>query len=98
MTADPDRRGDPAPATDQVAADLLGDDQPVDGARDAPEDATPDSGLPQSLPLPVTGNDTVDEALARLAAVEGLPTDEHVEVYEDVQGRLQRALADLDGR
>ena len=38
------------------------------------------------------------EALARLAELDALPTAEHAQVYEDVQGRLHRALADLDGR
>ena len=48
-------------------------------------------------PLPETGDDRVDEALAELAAIAGQPPSEHVAVYEDVHRRLQDTLADLDG-
>lgn len=44
-----------------------------------------------------TGHADVDAALARLLELEALPTAEHVAVFEDVHGRLQEALAELDG-
>jgi hypothetical protein len=47
---------------------------------------------------PRTGHEGVDAALALLADVDQQPVAHHAEVYEDVQGRLQHALADLDGR
>lgn len=47
---------------------------------------------------PITGNDGVDAAVRRLAELDGLPTVEHAGVFDDVQGRLQHALSDLDGR
>lgn len=48
--------------------------------------------------LPVTGEARVDDALARLADLEGMPIGEHVAVYEDVQRRLHDTLADLAGQ
>lgn len=44
-----------------------------------------------------TGNTDVDAAIGRLAEVDELPTSEHVAVFEDVHGRLHRALAEVDG-
>lgn len=44
-----------------------------------------------------TGHAEVDAALARLGELEALPIAEHVAVFEDVHGRLQEALAELDG-
>lgn len=43
-----------------------------------------------------TGNAEVDAALARLADADGLPTQAHIEVYEDVHRGLRDALAALD--
>lgn len=48
--------------------------------------------------LPVTGEARVDDALARLGDLDGMPVDEHVAVYEDVQRRLHDTLADLAGQ
>jgi hypothetical protein len=38
------------------------------------------------------GDPRVDEAVARLDDLEQRPVGEHVEVFEDVHGRLQAAL------
>lgn len=54
---------------------------------------------PVALELAVwepTGESRVDAALDRLHDLDGLPTVDHVEVYEDVHRRLQEALADLE--
>ncbi len=48
--------------------------------------------------LPITGEARVDDALGRLADLQGLPVHEHVEVFEDVQRRLHETLADLAGQ
>lgn len=48
--------------------------------------------------LPVTGEARVDDALARLGDLNGMPIGEHVSVYEDVQRRLHDTLADLAGQ
>ena len=48
--------------------------------------------------LPITGEARVDDALGRLADLQGLPVHEHVAVFEDVQCRLHETLADLAGQ
>jgi hypothetical protein len=50
---------------------------------------------PTSEPIPAAA-ESVRPALERLAALDALPTPEHVEVYEDVHRRLHGALSDLD--
>jgi hypothetical protein len=48
--------------------------------------------------LPITGEARVDDALGRIADLQGLPVHEHVDVFEDVQRRLHETLADLAGQ
>lgn len=43
-----------------------------------------------------TGVPAADDAAARLEALDNAPLEEHVEIFEDVHGRLQEGLADLD--
>ncbi|WP_406204998.1 hypothetical protein OH807_29890 [Kitasatospora sp. NBC_01560] len=52
--------------------------------------------LPLGVELSPTGHPAVDAGLARLAALDGVPTDAHVAVYEDVHQRLTDTLAALD--
>jgi hypothetical protein len=47
---------------------------------------------------PATGDARVDEAVARLADLAGLPVAEHPPVFEYVHERLTEALGDLDVR
>ena len=47
---------------------------------------------------PSTGDARVDEAVARLDELAGLPTAEHPAVFEYVHERLTEALGDLDVR
>ncbi|MFC9328254.1 hypothetical protein [Kitasatospora sp. NPDC057015] len=63
--------------------------------------AVPAAGRgPEALPLGVefqpTGHPEVDGALGRLVALDGVPTEAHVPVYEDVHRRLGETLAALD--
>lgn len=44
-----------------------------------------------------TGDHAVDEALTRLAALEGAPLREHVAVFDGVHTALQDRLADTEG-
>lgn len=44
-----------------------------------------------------TGVPAVDVAVEKLKELDGLPTGEHVAVYDEVHRLLQDALADLDG-
>jgi hypothetical protein len=48
-------------------------------------------------PPPPTGVPAVDAAVEKLQELDGLPTGEHVAVYDEVHRLLQDALADLDG-
>lgn len=110
MTTAADRPHEPAAVATPAVPDDLADEADRDStvyaddrpARDAAPlgdvEPTSETVVARSLPLPVTGNDMVDEALARMADLDDRTTAEHAEIYEDVQGRLQRALADLDGR
>jgi hypothetical protein len=47
---------------------------------------------------PGTGDARVDEAVARLGDLAGLPVAEHPAVFEYVHERLTEALGDLDVR
>ena len=50
--------------------------------------------LAVSLQVEPTSDMRVDSALARMQDVSNLPTDEHVEIFDEVHRRLQDALAD----
>ncbi|MFF2662104.1 hypothetical protein ACFVUH_32690 [Kitasatospora sp. NPDC058032] len=52
--------------------------------------------LPLGVDLSPTGHPEVDAGLARLEALDEVPTDAHVAVYEDVHQRLADTLAALD--
>ena len=74
----------PAPVTDEpVAAAEVGAAQPA-GMRRA------------VVPRPSTGDARVDDAVARLDDLAGLPVAEHLAVFEYVHERLTEALGDLD--
>lgn len=64
----------------------------------AEESSTPQAPVVSMATLPITGEARVDDALGRLADLQGLPVHEHVEVFEDVQRRLHETLADLAGQ
>jgi hypothetical protein len=80
-----------------------GEDLPVesvdaDDVAPAVEDGEPGLIATQLDVLDVepTGDPRVDDALDRMRDLAGLPTADHVEIYEDVHRRLQGALTDLD--
>lgn len=58
-----------------------------------PEHAAPEHAAPGP---PESGDGRVDQALARLADLDGLPIDEHPAVFEAVHGGLTAALGTLD--
>ncbi|MER5886018.1 hypothetical protein ABT160_19540 [Streptomyces sp. NPDC001941] len=85
-TADgPPRQEHPAPAGPA----------PQDPPREAAEPGAP---APLGVPRPPTGHAGVDARLERLADVDHLPADGHLEVYEDVHRGLRDALTALDAR
>ena len=65
---------------------------------DVQESLVPQAPVVSMETLPITGEARVDDALGRLADLQGLPVHEHVEVFEDVQRRLHETLADLAGQ
>ncbi|MGI8336913.1 hypothetical protein ACRYCC_43820 [Actinomadura scrupuli] len=70
-----------------------------DHVRPAPPAPTPPGrpGAPAGPPPPEpTGDERVDEAVARLAELGGAPVSRHVEIFEDVHRRLQDVLAAID--
>lgn len=44
-----------------------------------------------------TGNPAVDQVLSRLAELDEIPIDQHVEVFESAHGSLRRALDGAEG-
>jgi hypothetical protein len=65
-----------------------------------PEDNSQDPSSERTVvSLPQTGDDRVDDAVAGLTRLPGLPADEHVTVLEEVHGRLRDILGELsEGR
>jgi hypothetical protein len=60
---------------------------------------TPEAGQrvePLGVAVEATGNAEVDAAVERLRDADALPTDAHIEVYEDVHAGLRNALTALD--
>jgi hypothetical protein len=64
----------------------------------APEHAAPDQAGPDQVgpDQAGTGDDRVDEALARLGDLGALPVDEHPAVFEHVHRGLTAALGSLE--
>ncbi|MDN5382996.1 hypothetical protein QEP66_12965 [Streptomyces sp. LB8] len=67
-----------------------------EGAADLGGDPT--APAPLGVPRTPTGDAEVDAALERLGDADHLTTDGHLQVYEDVHGRLRDALTALDAR
>jgi hypothetical protein len=74
------------------------EDFETDSADFEEEIAAPQAPIVSMETLPITGEARVDDALGRLADLQGLPVHEHVDVFEDVQRRLHETLADLAGQ
>ncbi|MEU3688969.1 hypothetical protein [Streptomyces narbonensis] len=65
-------------------------------AAGAAEDHEPAAPAPLGVARELTGHADVDAHLARLAEVDHLPADGHLEVYEDVHRGLRAELTSLD--
>ena len=79
---------------DETSDSLLGQDSELF----TEEVSAPQAPIVSMDTLPITGEARVDDALGRLADLQGLPVNEHVDVFEDVQRRLHETLADLAGQ
>ncbi|MFF1689856.1 MULTISPECIES: hypothetical protein [unclassified Streptomyces] len=84
---------DSHPDPDQVPDQAAGAPE----ARDEPS-YEPAAPAPLGVPRTPTGNADVDAGLDRLADVDHLTADGHIEVYEDVHRGLRDALTALDAR
>lgn len=58
--------------------------------------SVPAPSTPRPEPPPPSGLPAVDAAVQQLGALEELPVEAHVEVFDDAQRRLHDALAELD--
>jgi hypothetical protein len=78
---------------DAVSPAPVTDEQAVGAEAGAVERAGPRWAV---APRPSTGDARVDDAVARLDDLAGLPVAEHLAVFEYVHERLTEALGDLD--
>ncbi|MFD4660601.1 hypothetical protein ACFWP2_33875 [Kitasatospora sp. NPDC058444] len=78
------------------AAHRREDVHPPEAVRGAGPSESAASARPPGLEPVPTGHPGVDAALARLEALDGVPAEAHVAVYEDVHQRLVDTLAALD--
>ncbi len=81
-------------SSEESTTSLLGEDSGLF----VEEVVVPQAPIVSMETLPITGEARVDDALGRLADLQGLPVHEHVDVFEDVQRRLHETLADLAGQ
>ncbi|MEW1864762.1 hypothetical protein AB0399_31070 [Streptomyces sp. NPDC088194] len=85
---------EPRPATDP---DPTPPDAPGTAAEQPPTVAEAERRAePLGVTVEATGNAEVDAAVERLRDADALPTDAHIEVYEDVHAGLRNALTALD--
>lgn len=87
---------EPAPS-DAMPADQVSSDPAHPDAGQAEPD--PDTAYAHSMqpdPAPddevTTGHDEIDTAVRRLDELDGLPVEQHGEVYDELHGRLRDAL------
>ncbi|HEY5834165.1 hypothetical protein [Streptomyces sp.] len=80
----------PGPLSEATRAPMAGAE--TGGA--APEAPRPPG--PLGVAVGMTGNAEVDAVVVRLGDADELPTEAHIEVYEDVHQGLREALASLD--
>ncbi|GAA4782488.1 hypothetical protein [Streptomyces ziwulingensis] len=87
------------PERDPAEQDLAEQD-PAEQGLAGPDPAEPDPAAPAPLGVPrtPTGDPGTDALLERLADADHLPTDGHLQVYEDVHRGLRDALTALDAR
>ncbi|WP_198942380.1 hypothetical protein [Streptomyces sp. CB02261] len=85
--------GSASVALPHTASEGGSEDHPEAGSEPAHAPAAP---APLGVARELTGHPGVDAHLARLAEVDDLPADGHLEVYEDVHRGLRAELTSLD--
>ncbi len=90
----------PGPASEVPSEDEQVPHEPVPHEQAPYEETAPDPDDPRPLAVQraATGHAEVDAKLERLADVDHLATDGHIEVYEDVHAGLRDTLTALDAR
>jgi hypothetical protein len=78
-----------------MMAEAAGTDTPAGPASGRKGEAA-GGPLPLGVRLEATGHLEVDGLVARLGDADTLPTEDHIEVYEDVHRGLRDALTALD--
>jgi hypothetical protein len=106
----PENRENPQQAQQAQQAQIPGPTEQAEHTGHTGHTNAPDAAGPQHTaaepagPAPLgverapTGDAQVDARLARLGDADHLPTDGHIEVYEDVHQGLRDALSALDAR
>ncbi|MFE0653883.1 hypothetical protein ACFVZH_35505 [Streptomyces sp. NPDC059534] len=74
----------------------MSDEMPDPSDQAAEEPYAPAGPAPLGVARELTGHGPVDAHLERLAEVDHLPADGHLEVYEDVHRGLRAELTSLD--
>lgn len=81
---------------DLPAPEPVREEPPAGAAGPGSESEAPRPPEPLGVVVAPTGNAEVDAAVERLGDADLLPTEGHIEVYEDVHRGLRDALAALD--
>lgn len=77
-----------------VPADIPERTRPAAGAPGDPGRA--EDPAPAQAGAPSTGDARVDRVIAGLDRLDGLPTEAHVAVFEDVHATLRQVLSEID--
>lgn len=72
-------------------------DDSVEEGPQATSDAPVEDAVPDAVEAPVTGDAAVDDAVTRLAQLQGATLEEQLPVLEAVHRTLQDRLADVEG-
>ena len=86
----------PGPVSGPVPGPVPRPAPTADGEPRPPVAETDRAPEPLGVTVEATGNADVDAAVERLSDADELPTDAHIQVYEDVHRGLRDALTALD--
>ncbi|CAM5256400.1 hypothetical protein [Streptomyces fumanus] len=96
--AAPRTETEPEIRTETPPAEVPSAETPAEVPAGTPAEDGPAAPAPLDIPRTPTGDARVDALLERLGDAGHLPTEGHIEVYEDVHRGLRDALTALDAR